>query len=1077
MDHSSRPQPTLQLPIYPGNTSALPSGVQPPRSETRQTQKRKQTLLTLLDALTELNNQGLDQDSSSTTLFDEEPELPSVDDQVQAKGAEVFNRFQRKGLDKELQNFANAVRQLGSSVGLLSSSFHLRQRLAQILFLFRENAADLFPRKVKRDEQREMHSMHVVRDRIQANKSRRKRQKLPPNVSRPSVPDDLKRENFTDQLEFLALDITTFLECLNEFPEFTDEAVNASILAFEGDLKYWASCLRDFEGQLRFPAVERYIHGEYRDEDGVFWLSTTDLSVGVGNHIESITSTIGVFVEVGVPTIRFAQKHTASNLLNLSTVATFFSAVTATTIQFSFDLVETPMQNAVNAFWFSSLVFSIASAVNSLLGLTWKQAIYRSPRHHVPWWVLIWIKRSPLIFLVISVAAFSVGLVLFTWASAQHITTQIVTTVFTGFSSFGLVAVSAWFAFERITYSRHKGKRWLADVLSDINTDIHKYSGFEWAENNILPKVDHAAKWGSVQIKLVRRKFLEFAKAGSQYVSKAVIHATRHHVNSSEGILPLPNQMLSTGVVASPPTSPSPAMPRHRLSNASTMPESPRPISSILAIASTEALTAAPEASNTTMEGRASPGSKGRFANVVRSVIMMQNSSPSGTPRKGTGFSGIARALEHPSKKNTRRDSNEPYTAAKVSRIIHLANSLKSLDITETLPAHHALVRHLQFSPNGKWMATCSWDRTSVLYKVGSNGDFFTLHRTLAHPQGFAHQVAWSPKGSHLLTKLHHSVKVWTEVRHKYNNKTSSLIVGRMEYVYRPLIDVDLFKQLPGKLPGGKEFLMVEDQDVHEVNLAGKILASHKLTRLNSHDVAITPDRQRILAVGTLTESPDGLQPHKARREKRIIVYNMTEKQVESQVPLMHDVRDITIASNGQLALVSYEDKAPPQLWRLDKVGDEVRLHLLHTYMPSADVEFAGTSYFGGKDDQLILCAGKNGHIHIWDRESATLLHDIRVPDGDLTGIAWNASSDVPMFATGSHDGRVKIWTSPIPQPPSINHSRSQSRTPSNIPSRSSSCSPDFIESPGPMQPDFEPFSQHDLSRNSSRRERRAEGL
>jgi hypothetical protein len=56
----------------------------------------------------------------------------------------------------------------------------------------------------------------------------------------------------------------------------------------------------------------------------------TDLAVGIGSHIETISSNIGVFVEVGVPTIRFAQKHTATNLLNLSTVATFFSAVTGT---------------------------------------------------------------------------------------------------------------------------------------------------------------------------------------------------------------------------------------------------------------------------------------------------------------------------------------------------------------------------------------------------------------------------------------------------------------------------------------------------------------------------------------------------------------------------------------------------------------------------------------------------------------------------------------------------------------------------------------------------------------------------
>jgi WD repeat-containing protein 26 len=73
----------------------------------------------------------------------------------------------------------------------------------------------------------------------------------------------------------------TFLDCLNEFPEFTDEAVNASIRAFDGDLRvrllaifllssqeshcdvcfcrgqYWASCLEAYEGQLRYPAVER----------------------------------------------------------------------------------------------------------------------------------------------------------------------------------------------------------------------------------------------------------------------------------------------------------------------------------------------------------------------------------------------------------------------------------------------------------------------------------------------------------------------------------------------------------------------------------------------------------------------------------------------------------------------------------------------------------------------------------------------------------------------------------------------------------------------------------------------------
>jgi hypothetical protein len=35
------------------------------------------------------------------------------------------------------------------------------------------------------------------------------------------------------------------------------------------------------------------------------------------------------------------------------------------------------------------------------------------------------------------------------------------------------------------------------------------------------------------------------------------------------------------------------------------------------------------------------------------------------------------------------------------------------------------------------------------------------------------------------------------------------------------------------------------------------------------------------------------------------------------------------------------------------------RLSLRHTYMSKSPVDFAGPSHFGGKDDQLVLCAGK----------------------------------------------------------------------------------------------------------------------
>ncbi|KAG0698098.1 hypothetical protein DFH29DRAFT_878273 [Suillus ampliporus] len=177
--------------------------------------------------------------------------------------------------------------------------------------------------------------------------------------------DNLEPESFPGQIASYAEDVVTFLNCLNEFPEFTDEAVNTSMRAFE----YWALCLQEYKGQFRYPAGQHYIH---------------DLTSEIGNRIDNITVNLSMLIEIGirpiypqhfrVPMIRFAQQHAAANLLNLSTVATFSSAVTATTLQFSYQLTDGVLEKAVNAFWFSLLVFSIAAAVNSLLGFPWKQA-------------------------------------------------------------------------------------------------------------------------------------------------------------------------------------------------------------------------------------------------------------------------------------------------------------------------------------------------------------------------------------------------------------------------------------------------------------------------------------------------------------------------------------------------------------------------------------------------------------------------------------------------------------------------------------------------------------------------------
>ncbi len=136
---------------------------------------------------------------------------------------------QINALDKGLQEFQNASRQLGSSIGLLSSAYGLRQRLFVVLHLFRENAESLFPKYIRPKPD--------PLDTPAPRKSTRAGGPKAAILRRPTTNVVQDAEDLPKEIAFLAEDVMTFLHHLEEFPEFVDEAVNASITAFQHDLK------------------------------------------------------------------------------------------------------------------------------------------------------------------------------------------------------------------------------------------------------------------------------------------------------------------------------------------------------------------------------------------------------------------------------------------------------------------------------------------------------------------------------------------------------------------------------------------------------------------------------------------------------------------------------------------------------------------------------------------------------------------------------------------------------------------------------------------------------------------------
>ncbi|KAF8605224.1 hypothetical protein BDV93DRAFT_76919 [Ceratobasidium sp. AG-I] len=356
------------------------------RAQYRRGDNRKQTLLTLIDELAELRAEGNDQAKGEDVTYG------SIIDQQSRTETEGVRRFQTfderiRNLDLKLQYFVNGVRQLGSSGGLLYTVHCLKSSLAQVRHDFQINASGLFD--------------GVLR---QSGSSAKLSHLLKPDVSALPLERAGRVDMLPQHLISLAKELGRFLARINGVTGYLDEVFNAAIDEFVHDLMYRASCLKEFEGNLNRTATAKYIN---------------DLTEEFTPQIDNIAASLDNFTLVGVPTIVAAQKQVASRFQNLSTVATFFSGVTATTLQYSFETHGTFLPDFVNAMWISSLVLSIGSIINSQLAYYWRTAECCPPRNHVPWWIEVWVTRTPLILLVGSVFTFLAGLCAFTYSSSQ----------------------------------------------------------------------------------------------------------------------------------------------------------------------------------------------------------------------------------------------------------------------------------------------------------------------------------------------------------------------------------------------------------------------------------------------------------------------------------------------------------------------------------------------------------------------------------------------------------------------------------------------------------------------------------
>ena len=179
--------------------------------------------------------------------------------------------------------------------------------------------------------------------------------------------------DFSNVVAILAEELSKFIDCWDNVPKFVEEDVSQSATSLRDELEvlfvltssaschlhckqYRVNCFRTSHQQCEDGISQRYLH---------------DLCCIIGPQISTLGQALSDFVEVGAHAVRSAQEYTRLNLRNMSTIATFFSAVSTGMIQVSIQQKETLLEKVVNLLFIGSLVFSVAAVIQSLWALAW----------------------------------------------------------------------------------------------------------------------------------------------------------------------------------------------------------------------------------------------------------------------------------------------------------------------------------------------------------------------------------------------------------------------------------------------------------------------------------------------------------------------------------------------------------------------------------------------------------------------------------------------------------------------------------------------------------------------------------
>ncbi|KAJ2221826.1 hypothetical protein H4R99_004828 [Coemansia sp. RSA 1722] len=295
------------------------------------------------------------------------------------------------------------------------------------------------------------------------------------------------------------------------------------------------------------------------------------------------------------------------------------------------------------------------------------------------------------------------------------------------------------------------------------------------------------------------------------------------------------------------------------------------------------------------------------------------------------------------------------------------ASSVFPPELLITLRGHTDEVWYVAFSPDGRYLASASRDKTCILW---STKDYSLVHKLEGH-EGEVSYLSWSPNGKYLLSaSTDKTIRLWNVA----SGECMQTFTGHEETASscKWLDDEDRF--ITGSM----------DQKILIWSTKSNIIKQISSPRV--HDMVIS------LECGLLLAADNRTSIHVYDLSTLTFLYKLEEPTAIMSLALSSDSKYcLTELRNGSLHMWDLETRTRVR----DFSG-----HIQGSYVIRCT--------FAGLEDRFVATGSEDGTLFVWNRKTGRLLERLKSHTKSINGCAW--SDQAAALATAADDKTICIW-------------------------------------------------------------------